>query len=114
MKAARLAQGGDQMSFSQWWTFRESLIEYEHNYQAVYEFGDSSETVIYIGGAHELQLCLTRHFNEPADSCIKKYARRYRYEYTADYLGRELRLYDEHVAAYGKPPACNSSRPPGL
>jgi hypothetical protein len=101
------------MALSQWWTFRESLVGYDHNYQAVYEFGDSSEMVIYIGSANELQLCLNRHLDEPADSCIKKNAKNYRYEYTADYLRREQQLYDEHVALYGHPPICNSVRPPG-
>ncbi|MGC9947049.1 MAG: hypothetical protein ABSF64_11835 [Bryobacteraceae bacterium] len=101
------------MSLSQWWTFRESLVGYDHNYRAVYEFGDSSEIVIYIGSSDELQFRLTRHLNEPADSCIKKNAKNYRYEYTADYLRREQQLYDEHVSLYGKPPICNTARPSG-
>jgi hypothetical protein len=64
--------------------FRESLAGCDHNYHAVYEFGDASEMAIYIGGANELQLCLNRHLNEPADACIKKNERNCRYEYTAD------------------------------
>src|SRR5271170_1706631 len=102
-----------EMSLWQWWTFRESLVGYDRNDGAAYEFGDSAEMVIYIGSSNELQVRLNRHLNEPADSCIKKNATKYRYEYTTGYLRREQELYDEHVALYGQPPICNGIRPSG-
>jgi len=101
------------MAFSQWWNFTASLVGYDRDDGAVYEFADSAETIVYIGSTNELKRRLTEHLGESTTSCIKKNTAKYRYEYTTNYAKLEQQLYDEYVRTYKKPPACNTMRPPG-
>jgi predicted GIY-YIG superfamily endonuclease len=98
---------------TQWWSFVESVISIDRDHPGVYELGDKSGMVVYIGSSNELRRRLMEHLNEMAHTCIRQNTTRYRIEYTANYGKREQELYKSHVATYGKPPKCNDSRPDG-
>jgi len=98
---------------AQWWTFSETLINLDKDDPGVYELGDRSGIVVYVGSSEKLRRRLKEHLNEPSYTCIKQNTIQYRIEYTADYRKREQELYDAHVAIYGKPPKCNDVRPSG-
>lgn len=96
----------------QWWSLTEKIIGYEGDKPGVYELANTNEVVIYIGSTNVLHRRLKEHLAEPAGSCSKKNGvAKYRAEYTTDSQNRQRRLYDEHVRAYGRPPACNYVRP---
>ena len=101
------------MAFSQWWTFTEGVVAYDHDDGAVYEFVDDTETVVYIGSTNALKRRLNEHLAEDAKSCIKINAKKFRFEYRSDYAAEELKLYDAFAAQFGTPPKCNVARPPG-
>ena len=101
------------MAFSQWWTFREGLVESDRDDGAVYEFRDDGENIVYIGSTNALKRRLKEHLDEDAKSCIKTNAKMYRYDYRTDYAAEELKLYDAFVKQYGRPPKCNDKRPSG-
>lgn len=94
-----------------WWPFSEQMIQHDRDDPGVYELGNSSDIVVYVGSSNELRRRLREHLAEASSSCIKKNTIKYRLEYTRDYVRRERELYDDHVRTYGKPPACNEVRP---
>jgi predicted GIY-YIG superfamily endonuclease len=98
---------------AQWFTFTESVVNYDRDDAGVYELGNAAEIVVYVGSSNELKRRLKEHLNEAGYTCIKQNANRYRIEYTANYKKRELELYDAHVAAHGRAPQCNDARPSG-
>ncbi len=98
---------------SQWWTFTETVINLDKNQSGVYELGDASGSVVYIGSTNGMKRRLLEHLNEPATTCIKRRTTKYRIEYTANFARREQELYDEHVRIHRAAPACNDVRPAG-
>lgn len=98
---------------TRWWMFTEAVINYEHNQAGVYELGDASGNVVYIGSTNDMKRRLLEHVNDLPSTCIKRRTALYRVEYTANYKRREQELYDEHVRIHRASPACNSVRPAG-
>ena len=92
---------------NQWWTLNHDLVKYDREDSGAYEFGDSNGNIVYIGSSDNIQRRLTEHLVEPAGSCTKRYAARYRIEYTSDFARREQQLLEEFVARNGKAPRCN-------
>jgi hypothetical protein len=99
------------MTFSQWWSFNESMVSSDLEDPGVYEFANSSGAIIYIGSSNAVRRRLREHLSEDAKSCIKKNATQYRIEYRSDYLGAERSYYDQFVRQYGRAPQCNDIRP---
>lgn len=98
---------------AQWRPFSGGVIEIDKDNPGVYELGDKSGMVVYVGSSNELRRRLKEHLNESTYTCIKQNTTQYRLEYTQDYKKREQELYDAHIAAYDKPPKCNDARPSG-
>ena len=96
---------------SQWWTFSDGMISSDREEAGVYELGNDSGTVVYIGSSNALRRRLKEHLDESGTTCIKKNTKKYRLEYVSKYKERERELYDEHVRINGKPPICNDMRP---
>ena len=94
-----------------WWHFSRATVESDRDDPGVYEMGDASDSVVYIGSSDALKRRLNEHLSE-SGTCIRKNTVRYRIEYTNDYQARERQLYDQHVKIHGKPPQCNE--PPAL
>jgi predicted GIY-YIG superfamily endonuclease len=92
--------------------FAETIVQYERESAGVYELGNSSGQVIYIGSTNNVRRRLREHLAE-SGTCIKRNASVYRVEYTSNYLAREGELYDEYVRLYGRAPHCNEVRPGG-
>lgn len=101
------------MAFSQWWTFSTGMVDSDRDEGGVYELASTAEQIIYIGSSGSIKTRLRQHLSEDAKSCIKANAAKYRIDYRSDYAAEELRLYDGFVRQAGKPPKCNSIRPPG-
>ncbi|MGA8641760.1 GIY-YIG nuclease family protein [Candidatus Binatus sp.] len=99
------------MAFTQWWSFTDQLVDMDQNQAGVYEFGNSSNDVVYIGSTNDMKRRLKEHLGEGTTSCIKQNAKVYRIEYTSSYLTRERELIDEFIRTYGRLPRCNSVRP---
>lgn len=97
---------------SRWKPLTRAYVLEESNVGGVYELGNHSGTVVYIGSSSIIRNRLLSHVNS-TDLCIRMHASQYRVEYTEDYLRRERELYDEHVRLYGHPPRCNDALPPG-
>ena len=96
---------------NQWWTFSESVIQHDHDNPGVYELGDASKNVVYIGSSNEVRRRLREHLAAHAQSCIGNRTKFYRIEYTQNYVQRERELYDSHVRLHGQRPICNDVRP---
>jgi len=94
-----------------WWTFIETVVNYERDEPGAYELGDAREDVVYTGSTDEIRRHLKEHLNEPSSSCIKQNAVKYRVEYARNYKAREQELYDEYVKSHDRPPICNEARP---
>jgi len=94
-----------------WWYFSRGTVESDRDDPGVYEMGNASDSVVYIGSSDALRRRLKEHLSE-SGTCIRKNTVRYRIEYTKDYQAREQQLYDEHVKIHGEPPQCNE--PPAL
>ena len=94
----------------QWWPFVERIVRIDWDEPGVYELGDDTGTVVYIGSSEEVKKRLEEHLREPDSSCIRRNATQYRVEYTHEYETRERELYRLHVATFGKPPRCNNSK----
>ena len=101
------------MAWTQWWSFREGMVNSDRDEGGVYQFANSAGTVVYIGSSGQIRTRLMQHLSEDAKSCIKNNAAQYRIDYRQDYAAEELRLYNEFVRQNGKQPACNTIRPPG-
>lgn len=95
-----------------WWIFSETIVQYELESPGVYELGNSSGQVIYIGSTNNVRRRLREHLAE-SGTCVKRNAAFYRVEYTSNHLARERELYNEHVRLYGRSPLCNEVRPGG-
>ena len=93
-----------------WWHFSRGTVEWDRDDPGVYEMGDASDSVVYIGSSDALKRRLKEHLSE-SDTCIRKNTVRYRIEYTKDYQARERQLYDKHVKIHGEPPQCNEPPP---
>jgi len=83
----------------------------DQNQAGVYEFGNSSNDVVYIGSTNDMKRRLKEHLGENTTTCIKQSAKVYRIEYTPNYATRERELVDEFIQTYGRLPRCNSVRP---
>ena len=94
-----------------WWHFSRGTVESDRDDPGVYEMGNASDSVVYIGSSDALRRRLKEHLSE-SGTCIRKHTVRYRIEYTKDYQARERQLYDKHVKIHGEPPQCND--PPAL
>jgi hypothetical protein len=99
------------MAFSQWWDFREGLVDSDLDQAGVYVFADSNGQIVYVGSSIQVRRRLKEHLGEGTTSCIKRCAARYAIEYTSSYVSREREVYDSVVRSTGKPPRCNSVRP---
>ena len=97
------------MVMSDWWSFRGELVTYDRDDPGVYEFGDESKTVVYIGSSVAVRSRLQQHLHGN-DPCIKNNAKYYRIEYREDYKERERKLYDLFEQTYGRPTKCNDRR----
>lgn len=106
-------KGGEYMPLTAapWWHFSRATVESDRDDPGVYEMGDASDSVVYIGSSDALKRRLKEHLSE-SGTCIRKNTVRYRIEYTKDYQARERQLYDKHVKIHGEPPQCNE--PPAL
>jgi excinuclease UvrABC nuclease subunit len=94
----------------QWWSFVESMVQIDRDEPGVYELGDVTGTVVYIGSSHEVRKRLLEHLSEAESACVRRNATQYRIEYTHERENRERELYRLQVATYSKPPRCNDSR----
>ena len=93
-----------------WWYFSRGTVESDRDDPGVYEMGNASDSVIYIGSSDALRRRLKEHLSE-SGTCIRKNTVRYRIEYTKDYQARERQLYDQHVKIHGEPPQCKTASP---
>ena len=91
----------------EWWSYTLNLVEMEKDGPGVYELGNPGKNVIFIASSSKIRSSLLEHLGESAGSCIRRYATRYRVEYTASYRKREEELFAEHVKQHGKLPRCN-------
>ena len=98
------------MAMSQWWAFTENLVNTEQDSPGVYELGNSSKNVVYIGSTNAIKRRLLEHLGG-SDPCINTHAKYYRVDYRPDYATEERRRYDAFVIANGRPPRCNDRRP---
>jgi predicted GIY-YIG superfamily endonuclease len=101
------------MAFSQWWSFREGMVNSDREEGGVYELADAGSRTIYIGSSRQIRTRMRQHLSEEASSCIRQNATQYRIDYRSDYAAEELKLYDKFVRENGKPPKCNKARPAG-
>lgn len=99
------------MAFSQWWSFTQGMVDSDRNEPGVYEFANSSGSIVYIGSSNDVKRRLCEHLSEDAKSCIKNNAVLYRIEYRSDYKAAERGYYDDFVRTYGRSPQCNDIRP---
>ena len=94
-----------------WWSFTRDLVDTEYDESGVYELGDASREVIYIGSSGVVRTRLTEHLSGREGPCTKS-ATYYRVDYTSNHRSEERRRYDEHVRSnYGFAPKCNDKRP---
>jgi hypothetical protein len=96
---------------SEWWSYTVNLVEMERDAPGVYELGNPGKNVIYIGSSQTVRSSLLKHLEEPAGSCLRRFATRYRIEYTDDVKKREDDMYNEHVKLHGKLPRCSERLP---
>jgi len=95
-----------------WWSLAEQVIRFDQNRPGVYELGNALGTVVYIGNSADVQRRLLDHLKAASSTCVGKHVTQYRVEHTGeDHVTRARELYDEHVRAFGAPPACNEARP---
>ena len=93
-----------------WWSFTEALVGKEYDEPGVYELGDESHKVIYIGSTSVVRIRMTEHQSGCGGSCTRS-ASYYRVDYTSSYRSEERRRYDAYVRANGRQPRCNAKRP---
>ena len=94
------------LTAADWWHFSRGTVESDRDDPGVYEMGNASDSVVYIGSSDALRRRLMEHLSE-SGTCLRKNTVRYRIEYTKDYQARERQLYDKHVKIHGEPPLCN-------
>lgn len=98
------------MGMGTWWSFTKELVGTEYDESGVYELGDESRKVIYIGSSGVVRTRLTEHLSRREGSCTLS-ASYYRVDYTSSYRSEERRRYDEYVRTHGHRPKCNDKRP---
>jgi len=91
----------------EWWSYTLNLVEMEKDAPGVFELGNPGKNVIFIASSNKVRTSLLEHLEESAGSCIRRFATRYRVEYTANFRRREEELFQEHVKLHGKMPRCN-------
>src|SRR5438445_12264727 len=67
-----------------WWHFSRGTVESDRDDPGVYERGNASDSVVYIGSSDALRRRLKEHLSE-SGTCIRKNTVRYRIEYTKNY-----------------------------
>ncbi len=92
---------------SEWWSYTLNLVEMEKDAPGAYELGNPGKNVIFIGSSPRVRSALLEHLSESPGSCIRRYATRYRVEYTATPRTREEELFAEYTRQHGKLPRCN-------
>ena len=95
---------------SNWWNFSAKNVETEDEQGGVYEFGNSSKQVVYIGSTNDMKRRLQEHLSG-SDSCIARNASYYRVDYRTDYKAEERRRYDAYERTHRVSPLCNDRRP---
>jgi predicted GIY-YIG superfamily endonuclease len=93
-----------------WLLFSEIAINLEQDESGVYELGNRTGSVIYLGSSSRVRQRLKEHLNAWSTTCLKKHTAKYRVEYTSKFKAREWELYDQHVRSHSKPPRCNAAR----
>src|SRR3989449_7183591 len=98
-------KGGEYMPLTAapWWHFSRATVESDRDDPGVYEMGDASDSVVYIGSSDALKRRVNEHLSE-AGTRIRKNTVRYRIAYTKDYQARERAPYDKHAKIPGTPP----------
>ncbi|MGE5327078.1 MAG: hypothetical protein ACM3NO_08565 [Deltaproteobacteria bacterium] len=91
----------------EWWSYTANLVEMEKDAPGVFELGNPGKNVIFIASSPKVRASLLEHLEESVGSCIRRFATRYRVEYTFTYRKREEELIQEHVKLHGKLPRCN-------
>lgn len=82
------------------------------NQPGVYELGNSSGTVQYIGRSSDLGQRISDHATADGRSCIGRDTTRFRYEITASHVTRERELFREYKRTHGDQiPPCNTQDP---
>src|SRR2546426_12289553 len=106
-------KGGEYMPLTAapWWHFSRGTVESDRDDPGVYEMGDASDSVVYIGSSDALKRRLNEHLSE-AGTCIRKNTVRYRIENTKDYPAPGPPIYDNHRKIHGKPPPSNETPAP--
>lgn len=92
---------------AEWWSYTLNLVEMERDAPGVYELGNPGKNVVFIGRSSKVRSSLIEHLGESVGSCLRRYATRYRVEYTPTFRKREEELFAEHVKLHGKLPRCN-------
>jgi hypothetical protein len=92
---------------SEWWSFTVNQVEMERDAPGVFELGNPGKNVVFIGSSRQVRTALLKHLEEPGSSCIRRFATRFRIEYTDKFRSREDELFNEHVRLHGKLPRCS-------
>ena len=100
------------MAMSGWGSFDGATIDREPGGSGVYELGDSTGNVIYIGSAYGVMLRLKAHLRGSEGPCTQS-ASYFRVDYLqSGHTDEERRRYDEYVRTHnGRRPRCNDKRP---
>ena len=96
---------------SQWWSCTYAMVNTEQDIP-IYELGDTSNAVVYVGSSGSVKSRLNRHLAGD-DRCISTHAAYYRVHYRRDHKAEEWRRYNAYVRAHGREPRCNDVAPPG-
>ena len=91
----------------EWWSYTLNLVEMEKDAPGVFELGNPGKNVIFIASSPKVRTRLLDLLEESAGSCVRRFATRYRVEYTANFRKREEELFQEHIRLHGKLPRCN-------
>src|SRR2546428_1008940 len=86
-------KGGEYMPLTAapWWHFSRATVESDRDDPGVYEMGDASDSVVYIGSSDALKRRLKKDLSE-AGTCIPKNNGRYPLQYTTDHHARQRPL----------------------
>ena len=97
------------MSMGSWRRFNRDSVETEKDMGGVYEFGNASRVVVYIGSSGKIKNRLLYHLRA-GDASIDTHAIYYRVDYRLSYRTEERRRYDAYVALRRSGPLCNDLR----
>src|SRR5262249_20976030 len=79
-----------------WWHFSRATVESDRDDPGVYEMGDASDSVVYIGSSDALKRRLIEHLSG-SGNCLRTKPGRYRFEYIQGYQTREGQDVSKHV-----------------